>query len=487
MPTSFIHSLVKDVDACCLHAAAACMLHHDVHVPLASLPFTPHFPSSTFILLVWLWFQVSTWHHFYLSTWCGHFGGSAIATSEKTQISNLLLRIFPPNLGIVPAIFLHTYSLSLRSTIFDWSKSMMAGSTGVEMMAANNTKANRLFWAYIISFSFSSAFCHAQRSDPSQFNGGSILAMAGRNSVAIAIDARFGLGMQTISTGESMTAGDRRLNIEAIAVADDDATKDEEPLIDEDGVGVGNPRILHLPNSNTLMAWTGLHGDGMSFAEEINWMLARKERKAGCMGFPGISMKKRKMCPRAITMLISHMLYRRRNAPYYVETVIVGLERVRVPIVSDETTNAIDSVQGNDNSFDNRGRSTAQKLLSLQKAPIPTPARDLTAYRTMQKPYLCGTDMLGAKSLSRSFICSGVASKSLHGTAEALWRPGLEGEELVEVCGKAFVSALERDILSGYGAVVYLIQGIQEEDGRKGVDTDDEVRIIEYILACRND
>ena len=44
VPTSFIHSLVKDVDACCLHAAAACMLHHDVHVPLASLPFTPSFP-----------------------------------------------------------------------------------------------------------------------------------------------------------------------------------------------------------------------------------------------------------------------------------------------------------------------------------------------------------------------------------------------------------------------------------------------------------
>ena len=45
--------------------------------------------------------------------------------------------------------------------------------------------------------------CQAQRgSDPTQFNDGSILAMAGRNSVAIDIDidARFSLGMQTIST-----------------------------------------------------------------------------------------------------------------------------------------------------------------------------------------------------------------------------------------------------------------------------------------------
>ena len=48
--------------------------------------------------------------------------------------------------------------------------------------------------------------------------------------------------------------------------------------------------------------------------------------------------------------------------------------------------------------------------------------------------------------------------------------------------GRAFVSALERDILSGYGAVVYLIQGVQGEDG-----TENDVRIIEYVLACRND
>ena len=56
----------------------------------------------------------------------------------------------------------------------------------------------------------------------------------------------------------------------------------------------------------------------------------------------------------------------------------------------------------------------------------------------------------------------------------------MDGEELVEVCGRAFVSALERDILSGYGAVVYLIQGGCGDDGMG-------VQIIEYVLACRND
>lgn len=66
--------------------------------------------------------------------------------------------------------------------------------------------------------------CLAQRSDPTQFNGGSILAMAGRNSVAIAIDTRFGLGFQTISNSD--------IN------------------------GGTSSRITLLPDSNALMAWT---------------------------------------------------------------------------------------------------------------------------------------------------------------------------------------------------------------------------------------
>ena len=81
-------------------------------------------------------------------------------------------------------------------------------------------------------------------------------------------------------------------------------------------------------------------------------------------------------------------------------------------------------------------------------------------------------DMIGAQSFSKSFVCSGAASKSLYGTAEALWKPNLEPEQLVRVCGKAFQSALERDCLSGYGALVYLIS-------KEGV--------IEYDLKSRND
>ena len=321
-----------------------------------------------------------------------------------------------------------------------------------------------LFLSLVSLVFLSPIICRAQRSDPTQFNGGSVLAMAGRNSVAIAIDARFRLGMQTISTGDDLDSANDR----------------------------GNPRIIHLPNSNVLLAWTGLYGDGMGFAEEMNVMLARKVRRAGCMGFPALvsdssSMGRRKMSPRAITSLMSHMLYRRRNAPYYVEPVVVGLESIRVPVSIENGQLALEE---NDSPREEliqsitqaASTSNTQQLISSHKGQAITKQQQ-TTYKTIQKPYLCGTDMLGAQSTSQTFVCSGVASRSLHGTAEALWRPSLEGDELVEVCGRAFVSALERDCLSGYGAVVYLIQGVQSEDD----DREDDVQIIEYVLACRND
>ena len=315
--------------------------------------------------------------------------------------------------------------------------------------------------------------CQAQQQqDPSKFNGGSILAMSGHNSVAIAIDSRFGLGFQTISTGEQLDSGNNN----------NDGSEDSGSII----YGEGNPRIIQLPNSNTLLAWSGLYGDGISFTEELNILLTRKVRKAACMGFSANRRRKKMISPRAITMLMSALLYRRRNSPYYVEPVVVGLEDVCVPIIEEkeeesnvENDNNVISSNEIHQAISSSGTTSPLELISTSQKEKQIIHRK-QSYKTIQKPYLCGTDMLGAQSTSTSFVCSGVASRSLHGTAEALWRPNLDGEELVEVCGRAFVSALERDILSGYGAVVYLIQGGYGDDGMG-------VQIIEYVLACRND
>ena len=303
----------------------------------------------------------------------------------------------------------------------------------------------------------------------------------GRNAVAIAIDSRFGLGMQTISTLSS--SGDNSDNYK-----------------NHDNNNSGNPRILLLPNSNTLLAWTGLYGDGLGFSDEISVLLAGKVRRAGGMrfdgsgGFSGTTIARRKttMNPRAIAMLMSHLLYRRRNAPYYVEPVIVGLETVQIS--SGET----DCKESTTQSLIIPTVTTTNEVGSaVESSSISrTPEKILQCKpknKSLQRPYLCTTDMLGAQSTSNSFVCSGVASRSLHGTAEALWRPNLEGDELVEICGRAFISALERDCYSGYGVVVYLIQGNVERDADDNTTNNDDgndetdVRIVEYILSCRND
>ena len=52
----------------------------------------------------------------------------------------------------------------------------------------------------VLLFLFSCDYCHAQqRQDPTKLNGGSILAMAGKDCIAVAVDKRFGSGMQVSS------------------------------------------------------------------------------------------------------------------------------------------------------------------------------------------------------------------------------------------------------------------------------------------------
>ena len=306
--------------------------------------------------------------------------------------------------------------------------------------------------------------------------------------------------MQTISTSAlstSPSSGDNKDN--------------------EDNNNNGNPRILLLPNSNTLMAWTGLYGDGLGFSEELSVLLAGKLRRAGGMRFgssysnnhvndynsgKSASISKRKeMNPRSIAILMSHLLYRRRNAPYYVEPVIVGLETVtidNIDEIDDECQTLISKTARATNVEDSALSIIATTAISGQTEKITYELQQRnrrTTRTTIQRPFLCTTDMLGARSTSNSFVCSGVASRSLHGTAEALWRPNLEGDELVEICGRAFVSALERDCYSGYGAVVYLIQAKGRGDNDDDDDDDDDdgdeyesdVSIMEYVISCRND
>ena len=47
--------------------------------------------------------------------------------------------------------------------------------------------------------------------------------------------------------------------------------------------------------------------------------------------------------------------------------------------------------------------------------------------------------------------------EALMGICESLWRPDLEAEELFEITAKCMLAGLDRDALSGWGAMVYII------------------------------
>ena len=155
------------------------------------------------------------------------------------------------------------------------------------------------------------------------------------------------------------------------------------------------PRHVWAPHPNLMLAFSGLEGDVQSLSEELQMEVAAKRNRALGFSIAGLKTengdsndeageRRSRISPPALACLTSHVLYEKRG--YYVEPLVVGL--------MDQT----------------------------------------------RKPFLCAMDMIGAQSFSKSFICSGAASTSLYGTAEALWRPNMEPKELLECCGKVFQS-----------------------------------------------
>ena len=223
-----------------------------------------------------------------------------------------------------------------------------------------------------------------------------------------------------------------------------------------------------------MMAFTGLQSDVESVAEELSVQASQRTGRGSSFGFPTLLSESDStqslssttsttsttgtdriahtnkslslISPRAMSSLTSHILYSRRSSPYYCEPLLVGLE----PITISPTSSNNNNNNNNNNNDDD------------DDPPI-------IRYR----PFLCTQDVIGAQSKSSDFICAGAASQSMYGIAEAMWRPDMDPHTLAKVCGQAFLAALERDCLSGYGAVVYVLT---EEGG-----------IMEYDLDARND
>ena len=66
-------------------------------------------------------------------------------------------------------------------------------------------------------------------------------------------------------------------------------------------------------------------------------------------------------------------------------------------------------------------------------------------------------DFYGCCSSSTDFVLAGTCGESLFGMCESLWEPDLEPEDLFESISQALLNSADRDTVSGWGAVVYVM------------------------------
>jgi len=114
-----------------------------------------------------------------------------------------------------------------------------------------------------------------------QYNGAAVIAMAGKECIAIASDRRFGLRNQTISCEMQKT---------------------------------------HQINDRTFVGLTGLMSDAQTLEQKFrfrsNMYRLREERD---------------MSPTVFSNMVSSLLYEKRFGPYFCEPVIAGLEEGNKP------------------------------------------------------------------------------------------------------------------------------------------------------------
>ena len=123
------------------------------------------------------------------------------------------------------------------------------------------------------------------------------------------------------------------------------------------------------------------------------------------------------MAPSTFGHLVSHVLYEKRFAPYFIEPVVAGL------------------------------------------------AADGT-------PFITATDLIGAAVTTDDFVVAGTCAENLYGMCESLYRKDMSPDELFEVASQALLSAVDRDAVSGWGAQVKIItlDGVTTRDLKARMD-----------------
>jgi len=186
------------------------------------------------------------------------------------------------------------------------------------------------------------------------YNGAAIVAMKGKDCVAIASDRRFGIQAQTVA-------------------------------MDFQKIFEMGPRLyIGLP---------GLATDVQTVSQRLKFRLNLYELR-----------ENRQIKPKTFLSMVSNLLYERRFGPYFVEPVIAGL----------------DTKTG--------------------------------------EPYVASLDLIGCPMETEDFVVSGTCTEQMYGMCESLWEPDLEPEDLFETISQALLNSVDRDAVSGWGAIVHVIE-----------------------------
>lgn len=185
-------------------------------------------------------------------------------------------------------------------------------------------------------------------------NNGCVVAMCGENCVAIATDHRFTSETQTICTDFK--------------------------------------KVLHI-SPYLFHGMTGLQAD----------ILTVRDRMAFRKNITELN-EERSLTPQEYTQLFSSFLYEHRFAPYFVDSVVAGLQ--------------------------------AQT----------------------SEPYICNLDSYGYANITKDFVVAGNCAAQVYGMCETLWEPGMKPNQLFEVISQSMIVAMNRDAMTGWGATVYVLE-----------------------------
>ena len=72
-------------------------------------------------------------------------------------------------------------------------------------------------------------------------------------------------------------------------------------------------------------------------------------------------------------------------------------------------------------------------------------------------PLICNYDSIGSQTDSKDFSVAGTGGDMFYSLCEAYFRPDLGPQELSDVLANTFVSGIDRDIMSGWGGIIYVM------------------------------